>query len=112
MVQYQMLDRAFAALSDRTRREILTRLSHGPASISALAEPFAMSLTGLKKHIQVLEEAKLVSTEKVGRSRVCRLGPDHLDAVADWVEVFRSRWERKLDGLEAYLAEKKKGQRQ
>jgi DNA-binding transcriptional ArsR family regulator len=111
MVQYQALDRTFAALSDRTRRDILTQLSHGPASISALAEPFAMSLTGLKKHIQVLEEARLVSTEKVGRTRVCRLGPDHLDDVAHWVEVLRSRWERKLDGLEAYLAEKKKGER-
>ncbi len=111
MVQQQALDRTFAALSDGTRREILTRLGRGPASISALAEPFAMSLTGLKKHIQVLEEARLVTTEKVGRTRVCRLGPDQLDDVAHWVEIFRSRWERKLDGLEAYLADKKKEQR-
>lgn len=111
MVQYQTLDRAFAALSDRTRRDILTQLSHGPASISALAAPFEMSLTGLKKHIQVLEEARLVTTEKVGRTRVCRLGPDQLDDVAAWVEAFRARWERRLDGLEAYLAEKKKGER-
>ncbi len=107
MVQHQVLDRTFAALSDGTRRDILTRLSHGPASISALAQPFAMSLTGLKKHVQVLEEARLVTTEKVGRTRMCRLAPGHLDEAAQWVDVLRSRWDRKLDGLEAYLADKK-----
>ena len=108
MVQYQVLDRAFSALADQTRRDILTRLSLGPASVSELAEPFAMSLTGLKKHVRVLEEARLVTTEKVGRTRVCRLGPDDLDEAAGWIDAFRERWERRLDGLEAYLAQRKR----
>lgn len=111
MVQYQVLDRTFAALSDPTRREILQRLGERPASISELAEPFGMSLTGLKKHVQILEEARLVTTEKIGRTRQCRLGPEHLEDAVHWIEIFRRQWERRLDGLEAYF-EQKKGQRQ
>jgi len=93
MIQYQVLNRTFSALSDHTRRDILTQLSRGPASVSELAGPSTMSLTGLKKHVQVLEEAGLVVTEKVGRTRVCRLGPDRLDEAAHWIDVFRARSE-------------------
>ncbi|MEX0667932.1 MAG: metalloregulator ArsR/SmtB family transcription factor [Acidimicrobiia bacterium] len=111
MVQYQVLDRTFAALSDPTRREILNRLGERPASISELAEPFGMSLTGLKKHVQILEEARLVTTEKIGRTRQCRLGPEHLEDAVHWIEIFPRQWERRHDGIAAYL-EQKKGQRQ
>jgi DNA-binding transcriptional ArsR family regulator len=111
MVQYQAtLDRAFSALADPTRRDILERLGRGPATISELAEPYGMSLTGLKKHVRILEEADLVSTEKIGRTRECRLGPEQLEDAAQWIEMYRSHWERRLDRLEAYL-ERKKGDR-
>ncbi|MGH8950072.1 MAG: ArsR/SmtB family transcription factor [Acidimicrobiia bacterium] len=103
MVQYEVLDRTFSALSDPTRREILDRLGRGPASITELAEPFGMSLTGLKKHVRILEEANLVISEKVGRTRQCRLGPERLEEVVSWIEMYRQQWERRLDGLEAYL---------
>ena len=109
MVQYAVLDRTFSALSDPTRRQILDRLGRGPASISELAQPFGMSLTGIKKHVQILEEARLVATEKVGRTRRCRLGSEQLDDAVEWIEIYRKQWERRLDGLEAYL-EGKKGQ--
>ena len=113
MVQYQVLDRTFAALADPTRRAILNRLGERPASISELAEPFGMSLTGLKKHVQILEEAKLVTTEKIGRTRQCRLGTNspedarHLEEAAQWIEIFRELWQRRLDGLETYFEQKK-----
>jgi DNA-binding transcriptional ArsR family regulator len=111
MVQYQAsLNRTFSALADPTRRDILERLGRGPATISELAEPYAMSLTGLKKHVRILEEADLVSTEKVGRTRECRLGPGKLEDAAQWIEMYRSHWDRRLDRLEAYL-ERKKGDR-
>jgi DNA-binding transcriptional ArsR family regulator len=111
MVQFQTLDRTFSALSDPTRREILDRLGRGPASISELAQPSGMTLTGLKKHVQILEEAKLVTTEKIGRTRQCRLGPEHLEDAVHWIQLYRQRWERRLDGLQAYL-EKTGGGRQ
>ena len=107
MVQQEILDRAFAALSDSTRRGILTRLGDGPATIGELAEPFGMTLTGLKKHVQVLEEAGLVTTEKVGRSRQCRLGTERLDDAMQWIAFYQRLWERRLDGLEAYFTLKK-----
>ena len=103
MVQQQVLDRAFAALSDSTRRDILTRLGDGPATIGELAEPFGMTLTGLKKHVNVLEAAGLVTTTKVGRSRECRLGSERLDDVMHWITLYQRLWERRLDGLEAYF---------
>jgi DNA-binding transcriptional ArsR family regulator len=103
MVQYQVLDRTFSALADPTRREILDRLGRGPASITELAQPFGMTLTGLKKHVQILEEAALVTTEKVGRTRQCRLGPERLEEAVSWIEMYRQHWERRLDGIEAYL---------
>jgi DNA-binding transcriptional ArsR family regulator len=110
MVQYQILDRTFSALADPTRRSILDRLGRGPASISDLAAPFGMTLTGLKKHVRILEEAELVTTEKVGRTRQCRLGPERLEDAVGWIEMYRRHWERRMDGLEAYL-EIKKGEK-
>jgi DNA-binding transcriptional ArsR family regulator len=110
MVQYSTLDQTFAALSDGTRRGILERLGRGPASISELAAPTSMTLTGLKKHVRVLEDARLVTTEKRGRTRICRLGPAHLEDAASWIGTYRREWERRLDGVEAYL-QRKRGER-
>lgn len=107
MVQPDVLDRTFAALSDSTRREILTRLGDGPASLGQLAQPFGMTLTGVKKHVQVLEDAGLVTTEKVGRTRQCRLGTDRLDDAMTWITIYQKLWERRLDGLELYFTLKK-----
>jgi DNA-binding transcriptional ArsR family regulator len=109
MVQYSAsLDGAFSALSDPTRRAILERLGRGGATISELAEPAGMSLTGIKKHVRVLEEAGLVSTEKRGRTRHCRLGPQRLADASQWIEEFRRGWEERLDRVEEII-EKKKG---
>jgi DNA-binding transcriptional ArsR family regulator len=110
MVQL-LLDRTFSALADPTRREILVRLTRGPASISELAAPFGITLTGLKKHVQVLEDARLVTTEKVGRTRQCRLGPERLEDAMRWIQMYRREWERRLAGLEAYLEQRNKGER-
>jgi DNA-binding transcriptional ArsR family regulator len=109
MVQYQQpLDEAFAALADPTRRAILQRLGEGSATISELAAPFEMSLTGLKKHVRVLEDAKLVTTEKVGRTRRCSLGPQKLDEAQDWIDAYRQMLENRLDRL-AELLERTEG---
>ena len=110
MVQYQeQLDRTFAALSDPTRRGILERLGSGRATISELAEPFGISLTGLKKHVRVLEDAGLVQTEKIGRTRWCTLGPQELDEVQRWIVGYRLVLEERLDRL-GELLERTKGQ--
>jgi DNA-binding transcriptional ArsR family regulator len=112
MVQYQpQLDRTFAALSDPTRREMLRRLGDGGATISELAEPFGITLTGAKKHVRVLERAQLVSTEKVGRSRHCRLSPRRLDDAHEWIEDYRRMLEERLDRLGEFLQESKGEQR-
>jgi len=103
MVQQESLDRTFAALADSTRRGILARLGDGPATIGELAEPTGMTLTGLKKHVQVLEDAGLVTTAKVGRSRECRLGTERLDDIMQWITLYQRLWERRFDGLEAYF---------
>jgi DNA-binding transcriptional ArsR family regulator len=103
MVKSQALDRTFSALSDPTRREILERLACGPATLSQLAQPHGMSLPGLLKHVRVLEEARLVTTEKHGRTRSCRLGPEHLDDATQWIDTYRRGWERRLDRLGGYL---------
>jgi len=108
MVKSQTLDRTFSALSDPRRRDILERLSRGPASISELAQPFGISLPGVLKHVRILEEAHLVTTEKKGRTRECRLGPEDMDDVTRWIERYRRQWEARLDRLEA-LIERKKG---
>lgn len=110
MVQYpQTLDRKFSALSDPTRRLILDRLGRGDASISELAEPTGMTLTGIRKHVQILEEAELVSTEKRGRTRYCRLDPQGFDEAEFWLEEFRRNWADRFDRLEQIIERKKKG---
>ena len=87
MVQYsQPVDRAFAALADPTRRAVLERLGSGGATISELAEPFGMSLTGMRKHIRLLEEAELVTTEKIGRARCCMLAPYAFEGISAWLQ--------------------------
>jgi DNA-binding transcriptional ArsR family regulator len=103
------MDRAFAALSDRTRRGILRRLGIGDASITDLAAKFEMTLTGMKKHVQVLEDAGMVETEKVGRVRVCRLGPRRLDAEAEWIRSYADMVDARLDRLGEFL-ERTKGE--
>jgi DNA-binding transcriptional ArsR family regulator len=109
MVKSQMLDRTFSALSDPRRRDILERLQLGPASITELARPSGISLPGVLKHVRILEEAKLVITEKKGRTRECRLGPEQMDDATAWIERYRDRWERRLDRLEG-LIQKRKGE--
>jgi DNA-binding transcriptional ArsR family regulator len=108
MVQHPPLNRTFAALADPTRRAVLERLSRGPATISELATPAGMSLTGLKKHVRILEEAGLVTTEKHGRTRHCYLGPKGLEDVSDWVEAYRRTWDDRFERLDAII-ERKKG---
>ena len=110
VVQYQeQLDQTFAALADPTRRGILERLGQGRATISELAEPFGITLTGLKKHVQVLEDAKLVRTEKLGRIRWCMTGPQDLDDVQHWIVGYRLMLDERLDRL-GELLERTKGQ--
>ena len=111
MVQSQTLDRTFSALSDPTRRDILERLTRGPASISELARPTGISLPGVLKHVRILEEANLVTTEKRGRTRECRLGPEQMDDATTWIESQRRQWERRLDRLEAIIERTKGEQR-
>jgi len=108
MVQYSPIDRTFAALADPTRRAVLERLGHGSATISELAEPFGISLTGMKKHVRVLEDAELVATEKVGRTRVCSAGPRRLEDVQEWALAYRRMLEERLDRL-GQLLERTKG---
>ncbi len=105
MVHHSVLDKVFSAVADPTRRQLLTRLGEGPSSIGELAEPFGMSLTGMKKHVQVLEEAGLVVTQKTGRSRQCRLGTERMDDAMAWIDFYQRLWERRLDGLEAYFTQ-------
>jgi len=106
MVQYtSRLDASFAALSDATRRGVLEQLWRGDASITALAERFHMTLTGMKKHVGVLEQAGLVTTEKVGRVRTCRLGARGLDEEWAWIERYRRVWDERFDALDKVVAE-------
>ncbi len=111
MVQYQSdLDRVFGALSDPTRRTILDRLGRGEATISELAAPTGISLTGVKKHVAVLEAAALIQTEKRGRARFCRLEPRGLDEAGFWIEEYRRRRDDEFNRLEEILKRKKEGQ--
>ena len=98
MVQYSRtsFDTSFAALSDATRRGVLEQLARADASITDLAEKFDMTLTGMKKHVGVLEQAGLVTTEKVGRVRTCRLGVRRLEAEAAWIERYRRLWDARF----------------
>jgi DNA-binding transcriptional ArsR family regulator len=102
MVQYTSvhLDASFAAISDVTRRGILEQLGRVEASITDLAEKFNMTLTGMKKHVGVLEQAGLVVTEKVGRVRTCRLGPRRLEEEVAWIERYRQLWDARFDELD------------
>jgi DNA-binding transcriptional ArsR family regulator len=99
------LDRIFHALADPARRVMLERLSHGPASVSELAEPLAMSLPAVVQHLQVLEASGLVRSEKVGRVRTCRIEPVVLSTAEQWIAERRRRWEHHLDRLGDYLTE-------
>ena len=109
MVQYMTarLDASFAALSDATRRGILEHLGRADASITDLAEKFSMTLTGMKKHVCVLEQAGLVTTEKVGRVRTCRLGLRRLEQEAAWIERYRQLWNARFDALDRVVEELK-----
>src|SRR6187431_2343612 len=109
MVQYCQIhfDASFGALSDATRRGILEQLGRSDASITALAERFQMTLTGMKKHVGVLERAGLVVTEKVGRVRTCAIGPARLEAETAWIEGYRQLWSSRFDELDNVIEELK-----
>ena len=109
MVQYigTRLDASFAALSDATRRGVLEQLGRADASITDLAEKFRMTLTGMKKHVGVLEQAGLVTTEKVGRVRTCRLGLRRLEEEVMWIESYRQLWDARFDELDEVVEDLK-----
>jgi len=113
MVQYQRADlnASFGALSDATRRGVLEQLGRSDASITELAEKFHMTLTGMKKHVGVLEQAGLVTTEKVGRVRNCRLGLRRLQEEAMWIKKYRQLWEARFDELDKLVEEMKHKER-
>ena len=113
MVQYigARLDASFAALSDATRRGVLAELGCADASITDLADKFRMTLTGMKKHVGVLERAGLVTTEKVGRVRTCRLGPRRLEEEVMWIERYRQLWDARFDRLDQVVEELKRKER-
>jgi len=110
MVQYSSarLDASFAALSDATRRGVLEQLGRAEASITELADRFDMTLTGMKKHVGVLEQAGLVTTEKVGRVRTCRIGPHRLEDEMAWIERHRELWSARFDALDDVVEELKR----
>jgi DNA-binding transcriptional ArsR family regulator len=102
------LDASFGAISDATRRGVLEQLSRSDASITDLADKFHMTLTGMKKHVSVLEQAGLVSTEKIGRVRTCKLGPRRLEDEAAWLERYRQLWAARFDELDQVVEELKR----
>ena len=110
MVQYCRtgFDASFAALSDATRRGVLEQLVRADASITELADKFQMTLTGMKKHVGVLEQAGLVTTEKVGRVRTCRLGLRRLEDEVMWIERYRQLWDARFDELDQVVEELKR----
>jgi DNA-binding transcriptional ArsR family regulator len=111
MVQYSgsaPLDASFAALSDATRRGVLEQLGRADASITDLAERFRMTLTCMRKHVGVLEQAGLVTTEKIGRVRTCRLGPRRLEEETAWIERHRQLWNARFDELDMVVEELKR----
>jgi DNA-binding transcriptional ArsR family regulator len=107
MVQYlpAHFNASFAALADATRRGVLDHLARGDASITDLADRFEMTLTGMKKHVGVLELAGLVTTEKVGRVRTCRIGPCRLEEEMEWIAEYRRIWDARFDALDRVLTE-------
>jgi DNA-binding transcriptional ArsR family regulator len=102
------LDSVFFALADPTRRAIVTRLCEGPQSVGELSEPFDMALPSLLKHVRVLEQSGLVSSEKVGRVRTCKIEPRVLHATEAWIHEHISAWEQRLDRMEAHIARMKR----
>lgn len=109
MANYETeLSRSFSALADPTRRAIVGRLCDGPKSISELSEPFEMALPSLLKHVRILEESGLVSSEKVGRVRTCRIEPHALRATELWIRQHISAWEERLDRMEAHIERMKR----
>jgi DNA-binding transcriptional ArsR family regulator len=111
MVQYVPIDRTLTAIADPTRRAVLERLGTGSATITELAKPFGISLTGMKKHVRVLEDAELVATQKVGRTRRCTLGPRRLEDVEAWIGTYRRMLDERLDRF-GELLERTKGDSQ
>ena len=113
MVQYTNtnLDTSFAALSDVTRRGVLEQLGRAEASITDLAEKFNMTLTGMKKHIGVLERAGLVITQKVGRVRTCKVGPHRLEEATAWLEKYRQLWAARFDELDRVIGDLKRSEK-
>src|ERR1700733_4740495 len=113
MVQYTQtrFDASFAALSDVTRRGVLEQLGRADASITELAGKFRMTLTGMKKHVGVLEQAGLVTTEKVGRVRTCKLGLRRLEEESAWIEKYRQLWDARFDALDKVVEELKRKER-
>ncbi len=109
MVQYAKgdLDASLAALADSTRRGVLEQLGHENASITALADRFHMTLTGMKKHVSILEQAGLVVTEKVGRVRTCRVGARRLEEAAAWIEDYHQLWDERFGALDQVIEELK-----
>lgn len=107
MVQYNQtrFDASFSALSDATRRGVLERLARSDTSISDLAETFDMTLTGMKKHVDILVRAGLVTTEKIGRVRTCKLGQSRLEDEIAWIENYRQLWAARFDALDLVLAD-------
>src|SRR5215472_15571718 len=99
------LDRVFHALADPGRRLMIERLSHGPASVTELGRPLAMSLAAVVQHVQVLEASGLVRSQKTGRTRTCTINPAALDSAESWISERRTLWERRLDHLGDYLAD-------
>jgi DNA-binding transcriptional ArsR family regulator len=112
MVQYTNthLDASFAALADVTRRGVLEHLGRAEASITDLAEKFNMTLTGMKKHVGVLERAGLVITEKIGRVRTCKVGPERLEEATAWLEKYRQLWAARFDELDRVIEDLKQAQ--
>lgn len=110
MVHYspERLDASFSALADATRRGVVLQLGRGDASISDLAERFQMTLTGMKKHVGVLEQAGFVATEKVGRIRKCRLGARRMDEELAWIAQYRALWEARFDALDGVIEDLKR----
>jgi DNA-binding transcriptional ArsR family regulator len=110
MVQHQQshFNASFAALADATRRGVIEQLAHGDASITDLADRFAMTLTGMKKHVGVLELAGLVTTEKVGRVRTCRIGPCRLEEEMAWIAKYRQVWDARFDALDRVIDQLKR----
>lgn len=113
MVQYSpaQFNASFAALADATRRGVLERLARADASITDLADRFDMTLTGMKKHVGVLEQAGLVTTEKIGRVRTCRIGPRRLEEEMEWIASYRQMWDARFDALDRVVAALKRNEK-